>query len=101
MNLKTWKFKIADCDMYGCKVEERKLVGKLTKKRRKKIEQLVRTFNKEWEAPYGYSTNGYAYRCGCIHDCCGCIVSKGMDWRYENWGGFNLVVLTISTQYNY
>jgi hypothetical protein len=101
MNFKTRKFKQVDTEYDDISVFERKLIGKITKQRRKTIEQVVRTFNKEWEAPYGYSRDGYRYRCGCEHDCCGCIVSKGMDWRYEKLGGFHLVVLSISTRYNF
>ena len=80
---------------------QRTISGKMTKKRRKLIEHIVRSFNKENDAPYGYSRNGYAYRCGCLHDCCGCLVSKGMSLEFKNLGNHQIAVLTISASYNY
>ena len=98
--VKEHKFQITDSDFDGYE-SQRIISGKITKKRRKLIEHIVRSFNKRWEAPYGYSQNGYAYRCGCIHDCCGCLVHKGMYVDFQKSGNNHVAVLTISESYNY
>ena len=100
MNIKEHKFTMEDGDFDSC-VSERKVSGKFTKKRRKFIEQIVREFNRKWDAPYGYSPNGYAYRCGCDHDCCGCLVNKGMYVKFHRLGNNHVAVLSISESYNY
>lgn len=99
-SVKEHKFQITNCNL-GYYKSKRILSGKITKKRRKILEHIVRSFNKEYEAPYGYSRNGYAYRCGCIHDCCGCLVSKGMSVEFKNLGNNQMAILTISESYNY
>ncbi len=84
-------------------VEERKFFGRMTKKRYKSILKYVRDFNYEASAPYGRSPNGYAYRCGCEHDCCGHLVREGIDVdikRILNTPIF-LITLTHSQSFNY
>ena len=98
--VKEHKFKITDGEFDRCETQ-RVVSGRITKKRRKAIEHIVRSFNKKWDAPYGYSRNGYAYRCGCIHDCCGCLVSKGMSVEFKKLGNNHMAILTIGESYNY
>jgi hypothetical protein len=100
MNIKEHKFTIRDGD-FDHSVIRREISGKFTKKRRKLIEKVVRKFNRKWDAPYGYSPNGYAYRCGCDHDCCGCLVNKGMYVKFHRLGNNHVAVLSISESYNY
>jgi HD superfamily phosphohydrolase YqeK len=57
-------------------VMERVFSGRFTKHRRKVLEKSVRLFNNNRSHPYGTSPNGYAYTCGCEHDCCGCLSSE-------------------------
>jgi hypothetical protein len=99
-NIKEYKFKIADGD-FDSRISEREISGKITRARRKAIEHSVRKFNRTWEAPYGYSHNGYAYRCGCEHDCCGCLVHKGMAVEFRKLGKNHIAVLSIHENYNY
>lgn len=98
--IKEHKFKLEDGD-FDYRVFQRKISGKFTKKRRKAIENVVRQFNRSWDAPYGVSPNGYAYRCGCTHDCCGCLVNKGMCLEFKKLGNNHIAVLSISESYNY
>jgi len=58
---------------------QRIISGRLTPKRYKLISKAVRIWNNEHAAPYGRSQNGYAYRCGCEHDCCGCMTGESLD----------------------
>jgi hypothetical protein len=100
VQVKEHKFKLVDGEFDSCE-SQRVISGKITKRRRKMIEHIVRSFNKKWEAPYGYSHNGYAYRCGCIHDCCGCLVSKGMWVEFKKIGNNHIAVLNIYESFNY
>jgi hypothetical protein len=100
MYIKEHKFQIEDGG-FDFKLVQRTISGKFTKNRRKAIEKIVRQFNHKWDAPYGYSPNGYAYRCGCIHDCCGCLTSKGMNVQFQKLGNNHVAILSISESYNY
>ena len=62
---------------------KRTIIGRLTPFRFKVLKNAVRKFNYNNEAPYGISPNGYAYRCGCEHDCCGCLVSESMTIEFN------------------
>jgi hypothetical protein len=74
------KFKQMDGDYgYGYAIYERTLVGRITPKRWAIVRNYVKRYNHENKYPYGVSRNGYAYRCGCSHDCCGCLVRTSMD----------------------
>jgi HD superfamily phosphohydrolase YqeK len=95
------KFKLVDIDSGDSKAVQRIITGKITKARRKQIEHAARVFNREWAAPYGISPNGYAYNCGCEHDCCGCLTGKGASVSYERWGKNDCAIITIWTSYNY
>jgi len=70
---------------------------RMTEKRLKIVSNFVNRHNEEWSAPYGVSPNGYAYRCGCVHDCCGCLSSNQM--RIEKTPKAIIIFHTIS--YNY
>lgn len=52
------------------------LNGRVTAKRKEKVQAFVDSFNESHRAPYGYSPNGYPYKCGHEHDCCGCLVGE-------------------------
>jgi len=69
----------------------------LTKKRYEIIRRYVKRHNREWHAPYGISPNGYAYRCGCEHDCCGCIIRNRMTIEVNS----NKVIIFHSVSRNY
>lgn len=100
MYIKEHKFKMEDGEFDYC-IMQRTISGKFTKKRRKTIEKIVREFNRQWDAPYGISPNGYAYRCGCVHDCCGCLTDKGMGVEFQKLGNNHIAVLSIRESYNY
>lgn len=72
ITMKKEKFKTLDSD-FDSLVGERVFSGRFTKRRRKILEKSVRRFNHNRSHPYGTSPNGYAYTCGCEHDCCGCL----------------------------
>jgi hypothetical protein len=100
MIVQEYKFKLHDGD-YDYSVSHRIISGKFTKQRRKKIEKIVRKYNYIWSAPYGRSSNGYAYTCGCTRDCCGCISSKGMHFEFHKSGNNHIAILSIGESYNY
>lgn len=87
-------FKAIESD-YDYNVSQRQFSGKLTKNRYKAINRYVRKINNTHI--YGTSPNGYAYRCGCEHDCCGCLSSQSLEFTYK----YNQVVLTFIQTYNY
>ena len=60
----------------GYTVESREIKGKLTRQHYYRVRHIVRKFNYYNNAPYGISPNGYAYTCGCIYDCCGCLIRR-------------------------
>ena len=91
---------IGDEDGYGSYESIRRISGRVTKQRRKMIEKIVRNFNHRWDAPYGVSPNGYAYRCGHEHDCCGCLSSKWMSVEFKSLGKSHVAVLTMYESYN-
>jgi HD superfamily phosphohydrolase YqeK len=98
--MKEHKFKTEISDFDSC-VSKRLITGKFTKKRRKLVQRAVRNFNRNWKAPYGFSPKGYAYTCGCVHDCCGCLIWKQMNIEFKKWGNNHVAVLTIEEVYNY
>lgn len=100
MNIKEHKFTLTDGE-FDYAVAQRTISGKFTKKRRKAVEHIARQFNRKWDAPYGRSSNGYAYRCGCVHDCCGCLIGKGMSVEFNRIGNNHIAILSISESYNY
>lgn len=87
-------FKLIDGD-FDYKVSERTFSGKMTKTRYKIIDRYVRKLNNTHI--YGTSRNGYAYRCGCKHDCCGCLSSQNMQFTYKH----NQVTLIFTQSFNY
>ena len=79
------------------RVEVKVLKGATTPLRTKLLEQYANKYNEVNEAPYGVSPNGYAYTCGCSHDCCGCMIGTHMFVEQEH-GSYTI---KISTSYNY
>lgn len=75
--MKNWK-KSNESD-FDARIAEKTFLGRLTKKRYQLILNFVKRFNHNHSAPYGRSEAGYAYRCGCEHDCCGCLTSEYID----------------------
>jgi hypothetical protein len=47
--------------------------------------------------PYGISPNGYAYNCGCEHDCCGCLSGERIKAEFTK----DKIVITHSQSFNY
>jgi hypothetical protein len=97
------KFKQADGSDYDYQIEQRVITGRLTPKRYKCLTKYVRAFNRKVAFPYGISPNGYAYSCGCEHDCCGCLCSERMEIEFKkefNSENFK-VILTHSQSFNY
>jgi hypothetical protein len=76
---------------------ERKIEGRLTKKRWEIIRNYVKRYNYNNESPYGVSPNGYSYNCGCEHDCCGCLSKRYLQMLNNT----NKVVLQLFVHYNY
>jgi hypothetical protein len=67
---------------YDCSVSKTTtplMSGRLTPRRVAIIEQRIAEVNEELSAPYGRSPNGYPYRCGCEHDCCGCLCGDRVE----------------------
>lgn len=94
-------FKPSETDL-DAEVEVRTFAGKLSTTRYKKIKKFVSRFNADTRAPYGVSPGGYPYRCGCEHDCCGCLVSERMSVEFNRLGKNNIEVKLIhSKSYNY
>ena len=82
--MNTDKFEyIDDYTSYGCYESKREIIGRLTPLRYNILSKAVRKFNYCHDAPYGISPNGYAYRCGCEHDCCGCLISESMTIEFK------------------
>jgi hypothetical protein len=102
MNINKFFFDNVHSD-FDCTVSTRQLTGSLTKNRYKTIKSAVRRFNKQNEAPYGYSRNGYAYTCGCEHDCCGCIHSIRMGMYFDKVPNSQMYTITLklTQSYNY
>lgn len=94
--MKHHKFEFSDSSDFDCRVEELVIKGKTTPLRTKLLESFTSRYNVENEAPYGLSPNGYAYTCGCLHDCCGCLIRTSMRLDEIKLG----YTLTISTSYN-
>jgi hypothetical protein len=69
----------------------------MTIKRLKTIRNYVKRHNAQWFAPYGISPNGYAYRCGCSHDCCGCVTRNRMVIEFKS----TAITIFHSVSYNY
>ena len=55
---------------------------RLSKERYKRMMRILRIHNKGCEFRYGASQDGYAYRCGCEHDCCGCISQSAYSIKF-------------------
>ncbi len=89
------KWKLIDGD-YDFSVEQKVICGRMTIKRYEIIRNFVKKYNREWRYRYGISPNGYAYGCGCEHDCCGCP-SSSMNISF-NQGN---ILLTRKITYNY
>jgi len=75
----------------------RVIEGRITRKRYKLIKRFVRKYNIDNRYPYGVSEKGYAYRCGCEHDCCGHLVRTEMFATFGN----NKTTIELISNYNY
>lgn len=94
------KFKTVNGDFDHTQAE-RIIIGRLTPLRNKVIKRYVSKYNQAHFAPYGISPNGYAYSCGCSHDCCGCLCSDSMELEYIGGNDTQQVKLIISQSFNY
>lgn len=84
----------SDIDMV---VFERTITGRITEQRWNSVLEYTKQFNENWDAPYGTSPRGYAYTCGCEHDCCGHLITRRMGVEC----GVNVIKLWIVETYNY
>ena len=89
-----WTVVCADGDYNESK---RVIEGQLTPRRLRLIMQYVAKYNTDNATPYGVSPQGYAYRCGCSHDCCGCLISDRIEMAVPE---SNKVELKMVTTYN-
>lgn len=91
-------FDTPDSD-YDYRLLERTFVGRMTKKRY----QLLRAYTRSTpdRAPYGISPAGYAYTCGCEHDCCGHLVSESMALIIEPEGNLFKITIKYLASFNY
>lgn len=78
-------------------VFEYTITGRITEKRWEIVLKYTKQFNEDWATPYGESEDGYAYTCGCEHDCCGHLITKRMGAEC----GVNTIKLWIVETYNY
>ena len=99
MNLNKFSEKSGDYDYVEL---TRNLVVRITPLRYKLITKSVRTWNFKHRYPYGISPNGYAYRCGCSHDCCGCLCREQMSVNFNCLGkDLYSVEINYYASYNY
>ena len=98
--MRNFKPSAGDADNYYL---QREITGRFTIRRYKAITKFMRDFNRKVSAPYGVSPSGYPYRCGCEHDCCGCLVSEGISIEgiTEISKGIHRMTLGYSRTYNY
>jgi hypothetical protein len=81
---------------------QRIISGRLTPKRYKLISKSVRLWNNEHSAPYGRSKSGYAYRCGCENDCCGCMTGESLKLNLITIGVNRVQIkITYSIGFNF
>jgi hypothetical protein len=87
---------------YSSKQYTRTIIGRLTPKRYNAIRQVMKQYNKDAEAPYGYSLSKYPYGCGCEHDCCGCLIGESMVVDFGTIvNNQHTINITIHKSYNY
>jgi len=89
-------FKALDSD-YDYRVFQRIIEGRLTKRRYEILSKFIRQKNNSFKYPYGTSPNGYAYNCGCEHDCCGCLSGEHIKAEFTK----DKIVITHSQSFNY
>lgn len=97
-----WNMLQAEMDSKTCRTTMPILSGRITPKRAQVIKQYWS--NRDITAPYGVSPNGYAYRCGCEHDCCGCLVGAyyKVVFQQSDFGSEEYdVFLEYRERYNY
>lgn len=84
MNRFTEVFPHEDC--FDTRYYERVFSGRLTKARYKSLARACRVYSRRPK-----------YRCGCEHDCCGCLCSQYMTFTYSR----NQVVINFTQGFNY
>ena len=101
MNINTnkWTYEDTDFDLMVITRELNFDYTRLNKVRYKRMMRLLRNANRDCRFRYGMSPNGYAYSCGCSHDCCGCISSSG--YAIEFVKDSKRIRLTYYQSYNY
>jgi hypothetical protein len=100
----SWVGLWADLDFRTYRTTHPILEGRLTPSRAEAIKRHFDAINEDISAPYGVSPNGYAYRCGCQHDCCGCLVScrYTVVFQQKEFGSEEFEVhLEYKERYNY
>lgn len=48
-----------------------------------KLMKMVTEYNRQLRYIHGSDMNGNPYRCGCMHDCCGCISSARLIMEFK------------------
>lgn len=95
------KFQYTHTNGHDHCVKSRTITGRLTPKRYKVLNRYARSFNRANSALYGVSPRGYAYTCGCEHDCCGCMISTSMQVDVKTLGKYASVTLSVHESFNY
>ena len=94
VNYKRWSLVTDEID---AQTYTRFLSGRITKRRFQTVLRYARLINYHLSAPYGISPRGYAYSCGCSHDCCGCLCSARLSMSYCG----DEILLVLQLNYNY
>ena len=87
---------------YDYTESEKEIIVRLTPLRFILLTKGVKKWNYNHKYPYGISPNGYAYRCGCEHDCCGCLVGQNMSFHFNKIeNDLYSIIIRYSVNYNY
>ena len=100
----SWEKSWADLDYRTFKTTHPIMEGRITPARAQVIARHFDAINADLSAPYGVSPNGYAYTCGCEHDCCGCLVRQKYTvvFQQREFGSDQFEVhLEFKETYNY
>jgi len=87
---------------YDYTESEKEIIVRLTPLRYKLLTKGVKKWNYNHKYPYGISPNGYAYNCGCEHDCCGCLCGESLNIEFNKIAmEWHYVKIIYSANYNY
>lgn len=91
---KKWVEVTAPEDFPDSRTIQRVLIGRMTRRRYRRIRRIMRKLINRH--PYGKG-----YRCGHDHDCCGCTLGTyaGLEFRHY-MGGFKIII-SQTESFNY